>query len=234
MPRLCLILLVAVWLGLAGPSGAVQLPGSLYAAPQTDREQFNEGLTAWEQGRQDEALRLLRAFVIQQPDSPFAGQAALVLARIFYLQDSFEEARLYLERAADRAGTVEYDLLQAALAVADGRAREGLARLQAVRPTDLGPRDRYLRARAMVRALAAQDRGLAALLLVHRTLDDAEGLLDSDNRALQEEAHRLLGALDDADLAEAGFMLRGTTVGQIARLVRAERLATRGETADAL
>ncbi|GAB4171312.1 MAG: hypothetical protein Tsb0017_03330 [Geothermobacteraceae bacterium] len=234
MPRLCVTLLLTLWLGLATAASAVQLPGSFDAPPATDREVYGDGLSAWEQGRQDDALRLLRGLVVSSPQSVFSGQAALVLARIFYLQDSLEEARLYLDRAGDRAGTVEYQLIQAALAVAEGRISEGLPRLRSIHPVDLGPRDRYLRARALARALEASGESLEAVLVLHQAVDDAEGLLEDDDRSLQQEAHRLLAALDDSELREAGFMLRGTAVGQIARLLEAERLVSRGDEAAAL
>ncbi|WP_187426787.1 ABC transporter substrate-binding protein [Geothermobacter ehrlichii] len=201
--------------------------------PQTDRELFQDGLKAWEEGRQDEALQRLRGFVIRYPDSVYAPQAALLLARIFYLNDSFDEARLYFDRAAQRAGTPEFELMQGALAVADGRTAEGLGRLRTLAADDLAPRDRFLRARALARGLTDSGRALEGLLALHQVLNRGDDLPAIDRRALEGQAYDILQQLDDAVLGEAAFMFRGTALGQSARLLQARRLYAAGRSDEA-
>lgn len=225
--RLLPLLLSLVVFALPVSLPAVELPGSV-ARLQTDRELFQDGSRAWEEGRQDEALQRLRGLVVRYPDSPYASQAALLLARIFYLNDSFDEARLYFERAGQRAGTPEFTLLQGALAITDGRTAEGLARLQTLAPADLAPRDRFLRTRALARGLVAADRPLEGLMALARVLEDAAELPAGDQRAVEEQAYAILEQLDDATLAEAAFMFRGTAFGQSARLLQARQLAAAG------
>lgn len=126
---------------------AVELPGSSVKRPLTERETFERGQAAYEQGQIDEALQHLRGFIIRYPQSSLSSRANLTLTRIFYQRHQFADARLYLARVADPGQTPEVELLQAALEIEEGNALGGVERLQQLAPGDLLPADRALRAK---------------------------------------------------------------------------------------
>ncbi len=235
MVRRLLPILLLVLVGLVPALlPAVELPGSEIHRPLTERETFERGEEAFVQGDLDLSLSLLRGFIVRYPHSSFNSRAYLTLTRIFYQRQQYADAQLYLERIPELIDTPEGVLLQGALDIAEGTVAEGTESLSGLSPADLLPGDQVLRATALARGFAAEGRTLEALLVLHQQLL----LLLTVDEALQEpilqQAHLLLGALSDADLGEAGFMLQGTAIGQDARLQQAQRMVSRGDGAAAL
>jgi len=234
MMRRLLLILLLVLIGQAPVVlPAVELPGSLASRPLTERETFERGRAAYLQGDLDTALGLLRGFVVRYPHSSFNSRAYLTLARIFYQRQQYADARLYLERIPELEETPEGRLLQGALDIAEGDSALGVKRLSALSSTDLLPPDQVLRAAALARGLAAEQRMLEALLVLHHQLA-AENTGATDRTTLLRLAHELLDSLEPADLDEAAFMFAGTAIGQDALLQQAQRLVARGQTEQAL
>jgi ABC-type branched-subunit amino acid transport system substrate-binding protein len=227
-----LLLSIAILAPTALP--AVELPGSSVQRPLTERETFERGQTAYEEGQIDEALQQLRGFIIRYPHSSLAPRANLTLTRIFYQRNQFADARLYLERVVDAQQTPEGVLLQSALEIEDGNALGGVDRLQQLAAGDLLPADQALRAKALSRGLAALDRPLEALVILHQELLAVPVAAHDLNQSLQEQAHALLAELDDGALNEVAFMFAGTAIGQDGRLQQAQRLVSRGDEQAAL
>lgn len=91
-----------------------------------------------------------------------------------------------------------------------------------------GEADPVLSLLALAEARAASGEPLHALLLIHQALAEPAGTRSEE---LLAQAHALLqNHLDDAQLAEAAFMFRGSPVGQDALLQQALRAAAHGDT----
>jgi ABC-type branched-subunit amino acid transport system substrate-binding protein len=91
-----------------------------------------------------------------------------------------------------------------------------------------GEADPVLPLTALAEAKAASGEPLQALLFIHQALAVPAG---NRSEELLAQAHALLqNHLDDAQLAEAAFMLRGSPIGQDALLQQAQRAMARGET----
>jgi len=235
MMRRLLLILLLVLLGQSPlPLPAVELPGSMASRPLTERETFERGQAAFVRGDFDTALSLLRGFIVRYPHSSFNAQAYLTLSRVFYQRHQYADARLYLERAPELEETPEGRLLQGALAIAEGDLEPGLERLQNLIAGDLLPEDQVLRATALARGLSADGRPMEGLLVLLRQLERQAEQMSDARSVLLHQAHELLGALDDASLAEAGFMFLGTAIGQDAILQQAQRLVSAGDADAAL
>jgi ABC-type branched-subunit amino acid transport system substrate-binding protein len=91
-----------------------------------------------------------------------------------------------------------------------------------------GEADPVLSLAAHAEARAASGEPLQALLFIHQALAVSAGTRSEE---LLAQAHGLLrDHLDDAELAEAAFMFRGSPVGQDALLQQALRAAAHGDT----
>ncbi len=182
---------------------------------------LQRGIDKYHSGDAQEALSLLRGFVIRNYDSPELPRAYLYLARIFQNSGSHQEALLYTGRIpADQKGP-EALLIEGVSLVATGQYQAALATLLNTDPAPLTPADRSRRIVALAEAQAGLGNHLEALTFIHRSAEPTDG-------KLLELAHTILKErLSPAELDEAVFMFRGTAIGQDAQLQQALRAYSR-------
>lgn len=223
------VLLVCACGGWAAPLLGAELP----AAPQglttvADVALLQQGLALYRAGRLEEAMTQLRGFAASRPDSPRLAEVWLTLARIALQQQQPEDAALYarLIPLGQRSAAAQW--LEGAAEIAQGHAASGMALLQGVDPLQLNAADRLQYYRQVARGHLQQERPLAALTLLQQALPLASS--PASRLELLAQAHDLLReGLDDAALAEAEFMLRGTPIGLDAQMQQAQRLLTAGD-----
>ncbi|WP_305044987.1 penicillin-binding protein activator [Geoalkalibacter sp.] len=208
----CLIL---AGLGLVMPKGA---------GAASDPE-VRAAIERYHAGRPEEALSVLRGFVIANPGSPDLPEAQLYLARIFHDQGQCAQAELYLERLPPGDPTPEVRLIRGSCLVQQGYPLEGATILLPLEQAPLAQADRALAFGRLGQAYAALDEPLRALLFYRQALElsaapgDWLGLI-----------HELLrDSVPEAVLDEAAFMFRGTPIGQDAALQAAQRAFARGD-----
>lgn len=227
------LLLLAVAFGCATPPVlAVELAFGGEQGPVADEADLQQGIDLYAAGEPDEALLLLRGFVVRHQDSPLLPRAYLYLARIFLDRDRHDEALLYLERIPAQQRGPEVQLVFGASLVAAGEIEEGSALLRPLEEVPLAEADQALRLAFLAEGDARLGRSLQALALLHRGISLPDSGRQADN--LWRLAHSLLSEhLDNEALAEAAFMLRGTALGKDAVLQQALRAQGRGDEAAA-
>ncbi len=181
------------------------------------------GIDKYNSGDQQEALSLLRGFVIRNYDSPELPRAYLYLARIFQNRGSHQEALLYTNRIPAAQKGPEALLIEGLSLVATGQYQTGLATLQNTDPAPLTPADRSRRIAGLAQAQAGLGNHQEALTFINRspTPTDAK---------LLELAHTIIKErLTPVELDEVSFMFRDTAIGQDALLQQAKLAYSRNE-----
>ena len=97
LPWVLVFLLAA---GSVGCSSSARAEPRFASADPEAQEEFELARSAFQEGRLEEAERLLLAFVAAHPDDPLHHGAELYLGRIAVAQEQFQEATVWLERAA--------------------------------------------------------------------------------------------------------------------------------------
>ena len=182
---------------------------------------LKQGISAYEAGDRQQALSLLRGFVIRNFQDPDLPTAYLYLARIFQEQGSPSEALLYTGRIPEDRKGADALLVEGLALAASGQKEPALARLLKSNPSQLSPADQLLRARALAEIQIALGQNLEALAAIQR-YDEGR------DETLLALAHDTLPRLSNGDLAEAVFMFEGTPLGQDARAQQANRAFRQG------
>jgi branched-chain amino acid transport system substrate-binding protein len=185
-----------------------------------------KGIDLYQSGKSEEALSLLRGFVVSHPDSPELPQAYLYLARIFRDRGQYEDALVYLDRIpADRRG-VDALLLKGSSLVAAGKITEGMKILEGLDRQGFSGADREILFTSLAEGKLRQGFPLQALFFLHQGSSSADS--GTENEYLQK-AHEILGSgLSNADLSEAAFMFSGSPIGEDAVLQQALRAFSEG------
>ncbi len=210
-------------------SGEISLRRSVAASPE--QTLLQQGIERYESGNLDEALGILRSFVIQNYDSPLLPRAYLYLARIFLDSGRLEEAMLYLDRIpAEKAGP-EALLIRGALLIASDLPRQGVRILQDLERAEFSLADQALRYSYLARGKERLAQNLQALFFIHRALSLPENPARDD---LLDRAHRILKEeLTMEELDEASFMFAGSPLGEDALLQKAVRIHGEGREQEA-
>lgn len=187
---------------------------------------LKQGISAYEAGDRQEALSLLRGFVIRNFQDPDLPTAYLYLARIFQEQGSPAEALLYTGRIPEEQKDAGALLVEGLALAASGQMEPALARLLKSNPSQLSPADQLRRGAALAEIQMALGQNLEALAAIQR---HGEGR----DETLLALAHDILQRLSNGDLAEAVFMFQGTPLGQDARVQQANRAFRQGLTEQA-
>lgn len=195
-------------------------------ATTTGDPALKQGISAYEAGDRQEALSLLRGFVIRNFQDPDLPTAYLYLARIFQEQGSPSEALLYTGRIPEDRKGAEALLIEGLALAASGQKAPALARLLKSNPAQLPATDQFRRATALAEIQIALGQNLEALAAIQRY---GEGRDES----LLALAHGILQRLSNSELAEAVFMFQGTPLGQDARAQQAQRAYQQGLTEQA-
>ncbi len=199
--------------------------------PTAAETSLQKGIELYRSGQTEEALSLLRGFVVRNYSSPLLPQAYLYLARIFRDQGRPDEAILYLSRIPAAQRGAEVLLVEGASLIATGEAGRGVDMLKEVSAAALSQPDRDLLYTSRAEGHARLGQFLQALVFLHQGLAQGAG----QPAELLEQAHGLLqGRMEETDLAEAAFMFRGTPIGEDATLQLAERVFARGDRQRAL
>ncbi len=210
-----------IWISLLFTGLAPALSAAEEAAPPLVPA-LQRGIAQYHSGDSQEALSVLRSFVINNYDSTQLPIAYLYLARIFQDSGNHEDALLYLNRIPRHSLSSATELTRAISLIATGQSAAGMALLQSLERETLQPADQLRLLSALARGKSQQELGLEALSLIHRGI----GLNAADPGELLEQAHHILrDQLNDIDLAEASFIFSGHAIGQDALLQRALRAA---------
>jgi branched-chain amino acid transport system substrate-binding protein len=226
--------IVVTWLLFVLTAGFCWSPFSLHAAGTRGQiageAALQKGVELYEDGKTEEALSLLRGFVIRHYDSPFLSEAYLYMARIFQDRGQPGEALLYIARIPATQRGPEAQLVEGASLVATDETERGVAILQTLEKANLTEADRLLRFSSLAEGNARLGRLLQALFFIHQGLS-----LPGESEGLLHKAHILLkDRLSDQDLAETAFMFSGTPLGADASLQLASRTFARGDEEEAL
>ena len=195
-------------------------------AATTGDPALKQGISAYEAGDRQEALSLLRGFVIRNFQDPDLPTAYLYLARIFQEQGSPAEALLYTGRIPEEQKGAEALLIEGLALAATEKKETALARLLKSNPAQLSPGDQLRRGAALAEIQTALGQNLEALAAIQR---HGEG----HDESLLAQAHDILKGLSNGELAEAVFMFQGTPLGQDARTEQANRAFRQGLTEQA-
>ena len=188
-------------------------------------ESFSRGVESFQDGDYDQALSLLRNFVLRRHDSAQIPQAYTYLGRIFVLKQRYTDALLYLERIPAAQRTPQARLLIGYCLVLSGEAEAGQ---QLLRPllgeNSFSNSDSRRLYYGLAMATLRQQQPLQSLVFFERALSYAE-----QPEPILEEVHQLLQKRFSAgQLAEAAFMFHDRPIGldarlQLARLALAEK-----------
>lgn len=224
------LFITALFLGLFYSFSALAAspPGGPRPEKVASPEQIlRQGVELYKSGEREEALSLLRGFVVRYPDSPLLSEACLYLARIFHDRGQLQETLLYIRRIPPERRGAAAQLIEGAALVGTGEAGRGVAILQPIPTDSLSPADRRLRLLALAEGSSRTEKPLTALSYLHRALPDAG---PRETEKILEQAHLLLrDRLSEGELAEAAFMFSGTAIGEDARLQQARRALARGD-----
>ena len=92
MPRLVLLLLLSL---LCCPLPSVNAaPTSIQGQPAIEQQELQRAKDFIDTNRADEALMVLRGFVVRYPESPLVATANFWLAKIFYQRRQFADASI--------------------------------------------------------------------------------------------------------------------------------------------
>jgi branched-chain amino acid transport system substrate-binding protein len=221
---LCMLTLGAVLTAAAFGATEVRLPqGEGMEGPTA----LQQGIELYRNGKPEEALPLLRGFVVTHYDSPDLPQAYLYLARIFRDEGHYGDALLYLDRIPDDQRGPEFLLVQGACQVATGKTKAGLETLQGLEAKDLPAADRGILYRALADGKLNQGKPLQALFF----LNQGASVTDStaQDTFLKKADDILRTQVGDEDLAEAAFMFDGSAIGADAVLQQALRAFDAGK-----
>jgi branched-chain amino acid transport system substrate-binding protein len=186
-----------------------------------------KGIELYRSGKSEEALSLLRGFVVSHSDSPELPQAYLYLARIFRDRGRDEEALLYLDRIPPERRGPEVLLIKGASLVAIGKTAEGMTILGGLEGQSLSGADRAILYTALADGKLRQGLPLQALFFLHQGASSADS--GTGGEYLQKAHEILRSGLSDADLAEAAFMFDSSPIGEDAILQQALRAFSAGQ-----
>jgi len=212
------LLLVSTFsnVALSQAAGIQSLSGS--------EEAFSRGVASFQAGDHDQALSLLRNFVLRQNDSPQVPQAYTFLGRIFILKQRYTDALLYLERIPVEQRSPDARLLIGYCLVNAGEAEAGQQQLRPLlSENSFSSIDNWRLYQGLAIADLRQENYLQALIFFDQALAYTE-----EPNLLLEDLHKLLQErFSVSQLEEAAFIFHNKPIGLDARLQLARQALTR-------
>lgn len=231
MKRILSLIVVLALLPLL--AGAVELQPEAQTGHEAASRQlsgsedlFSRGVTSFQAGDYDQALSLLRNFVLRQHDSDNIPEAYTYLGRIFIHKERYTDALLYLERIPIERRSHQALLLIGYSLVFSGELEVGQQFLLPLIPeaafSNIDSQRLY---HALAVSSLRQEKALQALIFFDRLLAYA----DEPDLVLAEVHQLLQDGFDEAELAEAAFMFHDRPIGLDARLQLARLQLARKE-----
>ncbi|MDF1580488.1 MAG: penicillin-binding protein activator [Desulfuromonadales bacterium] len=224
-------IILGILLGFMFLCGLVPLPVAALDNNPSSAISVRRGIDLYHAGQPQQALAFFNNFIVNHYDSPLLGEAYLYLSRILLDQNDGDQALRYLRQLPAGARNATTQLLEGRALLSSGAADEGAALLLALDPSSLSAADRLQRLTALVSVRVSQARDLEALYFLNQALAEAQTLRRDQ---LLQDAERILGQLDDPELAEATLLYQGTAIGQGALWQLADRAAAAGRAEEAL
>lgn len=187
---------------------------------------LRDGVSAYEQGRFDEALSLLRGYVIRYPQAGDLSTAYAYLSRTFLAEGDISSARLYYERIPPEDRTNPVRFIEARLQLAEQHPDKALELLRLVPSESLAENERldwYGAFAAGAQQSGAPLQALAALQLGVRR----HGMMAG--KELLQQAHAIGAELGPEELREGAFMLQESPVGLDLSLYLARQAFSQGD-----
>lgn len=176
---------------------------------------FSRGVVDFHAGDYEQALSLLRNFVLRQHGSEQIPQAYTYLGRIFILKQRYTDALLYLERIPDEQRSSQAHLLIGYCLILSGETKIGQQQLLPLLNAEpFSSIDSWRLYSALALAAGRQNQPLQSLVFYNQALSHTE-----EPEILLEEIHQLLQeGLSETELNEASFMFHDRPIGLDARL----------------
>ncbi len=206
-----LIVLILFW--------TLAVPLMTSAAEPSSSRQLELGRQLYQNGKDNQALAVLRSFVQQETATPEAAQGFALIARIFMARGNYHDALLYLKQVPEELRSPEVDLLTGQSQIYTDQLNEGMALLKPLLHESFASGDRLALLKALTTAAVARQDYLQALYYLQQQLS----LTDRPATVLAEAHNLLQNRLSNAQLGEAAFMWEGTALGQDALLQQARR-----------
>lgn len=199
---LALVLLLVLW--SCGCSSAAQAEPRFASSDPAAQDEFDQARTLYERGELEEARQRFSSFIVHHREDPLRPGAELHLGRIALRQGHYEDAIVWLERAAEADDEV---------LAATARRELGQALIHAGDPQ---------RAIAVMEPLAGTLDGRDAALLYRTLAQAAEAAEEPERRLRYLDAYFRFGGPDDREglREEIGEIVEGLEREALERLVR--------------
>ena len=205
----------------------VSIAVELMSTPQA-RYSLRPAKTYYAAGETEAALSTLRRYIIETPDSPNLAEAYTLIARILLEQQRNSDALFYLQRIDVDQRMAESSLLMVAALQREQQmalAGEFLATLTADQFSGK-EQTRYYQLKS--EELLFLHQPLQALVVLRTALQQSAY---SDQAQLFSQSQQILKQLDDAELAEVGFMFAETELNDAFSLFKAQQAIEAGDEA---
>ncbi len=209
-------------------------PGAGQERPTQTASVLQQGLQYYHRGDLDRALPLLLDGLATGKTDPVSeAEAALVLSRIYYQRNRYDQTLHYLQRIPASMHNSESRLLEGSSLIQIGRSAEGILLLLDLEEQKLTPVQQGWRLAALADGHLDRQNWLQALFFIHAYLSQS-GDQSQAPRLQKLAAEVITDQLSDTQLAEASFMFSGSAVGQSVGLQRALKSWRSGNEAMAL
>lgn len=224
MSRFMLFILLMLCV-VGSPNGAFAV--ELMATPQA-KFSLQPAKAYYTAGETEAALSTLRRYIIENPDSPNLSAAYTLVGRILLEQQRNSDALFYLQRIEVDQRTAESSLLLVSALQKEQQmelAGESLATLTADQFSG-EEQIRYYQLRS--EDLLFRQQPLQALVVLRTALQQAA---QPDQAQLFTQSQQILKQLDQAGVAEVGFMFAETELNDAFSLFTAQQALEEGDEA---
>ncbi len=213
MKRLIVFLLVSM----------LTFPLATTAAEPGLSRQLELGRQLYQEGKNNQALSVLRNIIRQDTSKAETNRAATLIARIFVDQQNFRDALLYLNQIPARERSPEAALLTGRCLLANDQLSAGMVLLKPLINKTFSHQDRIALLSALTSGAIASHNYLQALFYLNQ-----QAAIDPQPASTLARSHDLMqSSLSVSELNEAAFMWQGSALGQDALLQLARRAMVR-------
>lgn len=219
---LCILLILCA---VGAPD--VSLSVELMATPQA-KYSLQPAKTYYAAGETEAALSNLRRYIIDTPDSPKLAEAYTLIGRILLEQQRNSDALFYLQRIDVDQRTPESSLLMVAALQREQQMELAGEHLAVFTADQFSGEEQTRYYQLKSEDLLFRNQPLQALVVLRAALQQAGY---SDQTQLFTQSQLILKQLDDAELAEVGFMFAETELNDAFSLFRAHQAIDAGDEA---
>lgn len=217
------ILLVLCAVGVPEMSIAVEL----MSTPQA-RYSLQPAKTYYAAGETEAALSTLRRYIIESPESPNLPEAYTLIGRILLDQQRNSDALFYLQRIDVDQRTAESSLLIVIALQKEQQMELAADSLATLTADQFSGEEQTRYYQLKIEDLLFRQQPLQALVILRTALQQAA---QSDQTQLFDQSQQILKQLDEAEVAEVGFMFAETEINDVFSLFNAQKALDQGDEA---